>query len=149
MEIFVDADGCPVVEDVIELAGDHQVHVIHNRHHQIEHDGDTVDTIETGDRADEADHFIYNHLTPGDVVVTDDLGLGALVLGRDATVIRFRGEVLDEDQIEQRLSMRHYSAKARRDNDHRGGPPAYSNQDRSRFREVLKTQLEQSDESNE
>lgn len=146
MDIFVDADGCPVVDDVIELAEDHSVHVIHNRHHDISLDHDHVTTVETGDRQDEADHYIYNNLNEGDLVVTDDLGLGALVLGRGAIVVRFRGEILDEDEIEHRLNMRHYSAKARRAKKHSGGPPAYTEQDRSQFRTILKSQLEQTDE---
>jgi uncharacterized protein YaiI (UPF0178 family) len=144
--IFVDADGCPVVEDVIEIADDvveePTVHVIHNRHHNLEADRPFVRVIETGDRPDEADHYIYNNVEPDDLVVTDDLGLAALVLKRGALVLRFRGDTLDDEDVEHRLAMRHVSAKARRDDRHQGGPPAFSDEDRNRFRHVFRSILE-------
>lgn len=142
MEIFVDADGCPVLDDVLELADDIPVHIVHNRHHQIDIDSETVTTYETGDRPDQADHYIYNHLTPGDLVVTDDLGLAGLVLGRGAVVIRFRGDVVTNNEIDQRLSMRHAAAKARRDRGHGKGPPPFTEKNRKIFRKIFRSMVE-------
>ena len=141
LDVFVDADGCPVLEDVLEIVDNHKVHVVHNRHHQITINSANVTTYETGDRPDEADHYIYNHISSGDLVITDDLGLAGLVLARGALVIRFRGDVVGNDQIDQRLSMRHAAAKARRDRGHGKGPSAFTEKDRNSFCKALKQQL--------
>jgi len=142
MDIFVDADGCPVIDDIVEIASEHTINIIHNRHHQINLDQSNVRKHETGDRPDEVDHYIYNNLESGDIVITDDLGLAALVLGRNARAIRFRGEIVNQDDIEYRLSLRHYTAKARRKQDYsNAGPPSFSAEDRSRFRHKLKELL--------
>lgn len=141
--IFVDADACPVVRETVDLAREASlpVVVVHNRHHEIALDEEHVTVKESGDRSDAADHYIFNNLTEQDLVVTDDLGLAALVLSRGADVIRFRGDRPTRDDIEMRLAMREASRRERAKKNRVTGPSEYTERDRRRFREVLKEYL--------
>lgn len=145
MTIFVDADACPVVEDVIDLCASEEVVLVHNRHHDHGRSEKHVRTHETGDRADAADHYIHRHVNNGDVVVTDDLGLAALVLPRGAYVVRFRGDRVRNDNILNRLSMRHQAGKVRRGGGRTQGPSSFDNEDRRRFRRQLEELLGERD----
>lgn len=140
--IYVDSDACPVIPDVIELSGDRPVHLVCNRHHEISSNDDSVTVHCSSDRADGADYYIYNHSNPGDIVVTDDLGLAALVLGAGCHVVRFRGERINNDQIEQRLLIRHTAAKSRRAGHKTKGPPPFTPAERERFRKSFKKCLD-------
>lgn len=143
MEIYVDADACPVTRDVIDRSRGHRVVLVHNRHHVVESDRSNVETHETGDRSDAADHYIYNHVEPGDVVVTDDLGLASLVLGKGAHVVRFRGDRPTDETIELKLILRHEAHKARQRNERTRGPSEYTPQDRDRFRRRFEELLDE------
>lgn len=149
MKIFVDADACPVVNNTIELAARETVEVIvvHNRHHEMVLDYDHVTTHETGDRSDAADHYIYNNLSDDDLVVTDDLGLAAMVLGRGAEVLRFRGDRPTRDDIEMRLSMREASRRERQKSNRVSGPSEYTQADRERFINELESILGEKNEN--
>lgn len=138
--IFVDADACPVVTETVELARQVSlpVVVVHNRHHEITLNEDHVTVKESGDRSDAADHYIFNNLTEDDLVVTDDLGLAALVLSRGADVIRFRGDRPTRDDIEMRLAMREASRRERAKKNRVTGPSEFTEEDRRRFRFGLK-----------
>jgi len=141
--ILVDADACPVVQDVVELAEEagREVVLVHNRHHEMAQDHDHVDVHETGDRSDAADHYIYNNASEEDVVVTDDLGLATLILSRGATVVRFRGDQPTREDIEMRLAMREASRRERTRNNRVSGPSKFTKQDRSRFRRTFRETL--------
>lgn len=141
--IFVDADACPVVTETVELARKAclEVVVVHNRHHEIDLNAEHVTVKESGDRSDAADHYIFNNLTEDDLVVTDDLGLAALVLSRGADVIRFRGDRPTRDDIEMRLAMREASRRERAKKNRVSGPSEYTDRDRRRFRRELRTYL--------
>ena len=137
--IFVDADACPVVSETVDLArqASLSVVVVHNRHHEIERNEEHVTVKESGDRSDAADHYIFNNLTEDDLVVTDDLGLAALVLSRGADVIRFRVDRPTRDDIEMRLAMREASRRERAKKNRVTGPSEFTEKDRRRFRHVL------------
>lgn len=145
MTIFVDADACPVVEDVIDLGEPETVVLVHNRHHVHDRPEEHVRTRETGDRPDAADHYIHRNVDNGDIVVTDDLGLAALVLPRGARVIRFRGDRVRDEDILNRLSMRHQAGKVRRSGRRTTGPSSFEAEDRRRFRRRLKKLLKERD----
>lgn len=141
--VFVDADACPVVPDVIELADEagREVVIVHNRHHEMNQNYNHVEVHETGDRSDAADHYIYNNTSPEDVVVTDDLGLATLILSRGATVVRFRGDQPTREDIEMRLAMREASRRERAKNNRVSGPSEYTESDRSHFRRTFRETL--------
>lgn len=145
MTIYVDADACPVTRDVIELAGDRDVVVVHNRHHEIDVNADNVTVKQSGDRADAADHFIYNEMTEGDIVVTDDLGLAGLALGRGGHVVRFRGDRPTRDDIDMRLAIREAARRERQKSNRVSGPPEFTEDDRESFRYQFEELLEEID----
>jgi uncharacterized protein YaiI (UPF0178 family) len=144
LKIYVDGDACPVVQETVEVAGERGLKVIiaHSRHHNLSTGHEHVEIHETGDRQDAADHFIFNNIDSGDVVVTDDLGLATLVLGRGVDVIRFRGDRPSQDDIEMRLSMREASRRERAKSNRVSGPPEFTDRDRRRFVEGLKNLLD-------
>lgn len=143
--IYVDADACPVVQDVVELAGGREVVIVHNRHHEINVDAENVTVRQSGDRADAADHFIYNNLEADDVVITDDLGLATLVLGRGGHVLRFRGDRPTKNDIDLRLDIREAARRERARTNRVSGPPEFTEQDRSKFRDRLRELLDELD----
>ncbi len=142
LTVYVDADACPVTEIILEEASDREIWMVHNRHHDISVDRKNVFVKETGDRADAADHWIANRLEEGDLVITDDLGLATLVVGRGARVLRFRGDRVTNETIDLKLAMRDAAARHRKKPGTRGGgPPALTEQDRTRFRRRLRDLL--------
>lgn len=146
MTVYVDADACPVVDDVVELCAPEEVVLVHNRHHLHERPEPHVRTLETGDRRDAADHVIHRHVSAGDVVVTDDLGLAALVLPREAAVVRFRGDRVRSEDIEGRLAMRHQAGKQRRAGGRTRGPSSFDPPDRRRFRRTMRRLIDERDD---
>jgi uncharacterized protein YaiI (UPF0178 family) len=143
--LYVDGDACPVIQETISIAGDRGLKVViaHSRHHDLNYDRDYVEIHETGDRQDAADHYIFNHVESDDVVVTDDLGLATLVLGRGVDVIRFRGDRPSQDDIEMRLSMREASRRERAKKNRVSGPSKFTERDRQRYVEGLKRLLDE------
>lgn len=141
MKVFVDADACPVIDDVVSATrrSNHEVILVHNRHHDLSYGENHVTTYETGDRSDAADHFIFNNVSETDLVVTDDLGLAALVLSQGARILRFRGDRPTSDDIEMRLSMKEASRRQRVRSKRVTGPSEYTERDRKRFLKELET----------
>lgn len=144
LKIYVDADACPVVDEVVDNSRDLPVVLVHNPHHELDVEAENVSHKMTGDRRDQADHYIYNHLEPGDLVVTDDLGLAALALSREADVIRFRGDRPDPDAVDLSLAMRHEASRQRRASRRVSGPSAFSPEDRQRFLKRFREWVEES-----
>ena len=92
-----------------------------------------VSTLEVGVGADSADFAIVERLQPGDVVVTQDIGLASMVLGRGAEAIGVRGHVYDRATIDMQLFIRHEEKKVRRAGGRTKGPDPFTDEDRSRF----------------
>ena len=97
--------------------------------------------------ADSADFAIVERLQAGDVVVTQDIGLASMVLGRDAAAIGVlgrdaaaigvRGRVYDKATIDMQLFIRHEEKKVRRAGGRTRGPAAFTSEDRARFKRNL------------
>ena len=84
-----------------------------------------------------ADFAIVERLQAGDVVVTQDIGLASMVLGRDAAAIGVRGRVYDKATIDMQLFIRHEEKKVRRAGGRTRGPAAFTSEDRARFKRNL------------
>ncbi len=138
----MDADACPVIDDIVELAPESEIHLVHNQHHFINSTADNVTIHLTGDGPDQADHLIYNLSQPGDLVVTDDLGLAALALGGGRDVLRFRGDKPTNQNIDAVLEIRHAAARHRKAGNYQRGPARFSEEDRIKFRKGLKKLLQ-------
>ena len=113
MRIFVDADGCPVVQVAIKLAKEFNIPItlVKNYAHVLNDDYAEVITVDTS--ADSADYYIANHLSKGDIVVTQDNGLAAMCLSRQAIPINQNGLVIDDSNLITMLSGRHLHRELR------------------------------------
>lgn len=90
------------------------------------------------DRSDQSvDLYISNHVARGDIVVTQDFGLAAIVLGKGALAISPRGQLYDNGNIDYLMERRHELAKRRRAGGKTKGPKALTGEDRSYFQQNL------------
>lgn len=147
--LYIDADACPVTKAALAVARKARVPVViagnttQNLERHIKpddprsaddaRDGFWVDVLQCGVGADSADFAIVECLQPGDVVVTQDIGLAGMVLGRDAAAIGVRGNLYDKATIDMQLFIRHEEKKVRRAGGRTKGPAAFEDDDRERF----------------
>lgn len=116
MRIWIDGDGCPVVKLAIEVSKAHQLPVTVVKNHAVQVNDDYADIITVDVTRDAADFYIVNHLQSGDVVVTQDYGLAALVLSKAAKCLNQNGKLIDQDNIDLILDQRHHSRVERQKN---------------------------------
>lgn len=140
MKILVDADACPVVAIVEEVAKKHNIPVILlcDTNHILSSDYSEVRTIGAG--ADAVDFALVNICNKGDIVVSQDYGVAAMILGKGAFGIHQSGRVYTNDNIDQLLMERHMAKKNRNASSKRGkshykGPAKRTEEDDKRFRE--------------
>lgn len=141
MRIFVDADGCPVVDLTIKCADNFGVAVtlVCDTAHDFSKRGVEVITADKG--ADSADLVLVNLISKGDIVVTQDYGLAAMCLAKKANVIDQNGMIYDDDNIDSLLLSRHISKKLRRSGQRMKGPHKRTADNDERFRETLEKLL--------
>jgi uncharacterized protein len=122
MRILLDADGCPVVDIAIRCAARHGVPVtlFCDEAHRFDRAGADTVTVATG--ADSADLCMANRITRGDIAVTQDYGLAALCLARQARVLNQDGRAYTNENIDGLLQERHNARKIRRAGGRLTGP---------------------------
>ena len=144
-EIYVDADACPVREEVIRVAERHGLVT-----HMVSDGGlrpdpsPLVHNIVVAQGADAADDWIAEHISPGDIAITNDIPLADRCLKRGAGAIRADGKPFTEDSIGTAMATREIMAGLREQGEVTGGPPPFSKQDRSRFLQALETAVQDS-----
>lgn len=113
MTIFIDADGCPVVNLTIQIAKTFSIPVciICDTSHEIERSGAQTITVSKG--ADSADFALVNRVEPNDIVITQDYGLAAMCLARSAIPINQDGMIYTQDNMDALLLARHTARKIR------------------------------------
>ena len=113
MHIFIDADGCPVVDLTVKIAKRYGVEctILCDTAHEFHKDGIETVTVEKG--ADSVDFKIVNLVKAGEIVVTQDYGLAAMCIARSAVPISQNGLVFNDKNIEQLLFTRYVSKKIR------------------------------------
>jgi uncharacterized protein YaiI (UPF0178 family) len=140
MQIWVDADACPVVIKEILFRAAQRVEVkttlVANQELQIP-GSDYIDTVQVRSGLDVADTYIVQHLSPGDLVVTADIPLAAAAIEQGAYALNPRGEFYSESNIRERLSLRNFLDELRSSGVDTGGPPAFSRRDREAFANQL------------
>lgn len=87
---------------------------------------------------DAADLYVINHAKRGDVLITQDIGLASLALGKGVYAISPRGTVYKEETIGTALDLRYLSAQARRLGIYDKGPKAFTEADRKKFLMALR-----------
>jgi hypothetical protein len=139
LKIYVDADACPVVNIVEQVAKKNNIPVILlcDTNHVLTSGYSEVKVIGAG--ADAVDFALVNLCRKSDIVVTQDYGLAAMALSKGAYVIHQSGRWYTNDNIDQLLMERHLNKKARMSSgkNHLKGPKKRKNSDDIRFRDSL------------
>lgn len=131
----MDADSCPVKEEIVEIAHNFDVNVVFvasYNHVPNVSIGGTWHFVDSDKEA--ADLFIMNHVNAYDIAVTQDIGLASTLLSKKVYVMSPRGSLYEEKDIESALHMRYLSAKARRQGKYGKGPKPFSREDRICFK---------------
>lgn len=156
MNIYVDADACPVVSIVEEISKKYNIsvtllcdtnHVLHSEYSEV---------VMVGAGADAVDYKLISLCHRGDVVVSQDYGVAAMALGKGAFAIHQSGQWYTDENIDQMLMERHLNKKARRAShkNHMKGSKKRTEEDDERFRQsfekmVQKAVLTQGDDNHE
>ena len=139
MKILVDADACPVVTIVEEIAEKYGIPeiLLCDTNHVLRSEYSEIKIIGAG--ADAVDFALVGICEKGDLVVTQDYGVAAMILGKGAYGIHQSGKWYTNENIDQMLIERHLSKKARRSKSkhHIKGPAKRTAEDDRRFRESL------------
>lgn len=137
MKIYVDADACPVTRIVERVAKKYELPVtlMCDTNHILSSDYSEVKVISAG--ADAVDFALTNMCQKGDIVVSQDYGVAAMVLGKGAYAIHQSGRWYTDDNIDQLLMERDICKKIRRSNSrsHMKGPSKKTADDDRRFEE--------------
>lgn len=136
--IYVDADACPVKEEILRVATRHnlQVYLVSNSRFNMVVDKN-VHKIQVESDPDAADNWICEHIEIGDIVVTLDILLADRCLQKGASAISPIGKVFDPNNIGTAKAMRELRAYLRETGFSPSYNPAFSKQDRSRFLQTL------------
>ena len=140
MNIWVDADACPVAikEILYRVANRTEIPLtlIANQMLRVP-PSPWIKALQVPSGFDVADQRIAQEAAAGDVVVTADVPLAALVVAKGAVVIDPRGELLDKNNIQERLTMRNFMETLRNSGVETGGPAALSTADKQAFANQL------------
>jgi uncharacterized protein YaiI (UPF0178 family) len=142
--ILVDADACPVKEQIYAAAYRHKMPVRLFAASYLRHpDHPLISMTMAGEGFDAADDLIAEAAAPGTLVVTADLPLAARAIEAGAFVLTARGEVLDARNIGAKVATRDLMAELRGglEGQALGGPRAFSKADRSAFAQAIETAL--------
>lgn len=145
--VIVDADACPkpsreIISALLQKYSWEMV-TIASFNHQI---GGEQRHIVVGDEPQAADLAVMQLAGRGDIVVTQDWGLAALVMSKGAKAISPRGMIYEEDKMDFLLEERHLKAQFRRQGGRTKGPAAWSLDDRKRFQTNLERMLRESED---
>ncbi len=138
IEIFIDADACPVKDEVYAVAARYGVlvHVVANQRMNVPRDlGVEMVLVEQG--PDVADDWIVDQVHQFDVVITADLPLASRCIPYGAFVLSPAGREFDADSIGDLVATRDLKADLRSGGASTGGPPPMTGRDRSRFSSKL------------
>ncbi len=138
IRIFVDADGCPVKDEIYKVAQRYALPVtlVANRWMRTP-PHDWVDLVVVEDLFDAADDAIVDKIGPTDLVITGDIELAARCLEKGARAIGHRGGEFTEDDIGHSLGMRELLDHIRSTGGNTRGPEPFDQRDRSHFLERL------------
>ena len=142
MTILIDADGCPVVDLTLRIAGKSGVPVVIlcDTSHRIEREGAQTLVFDKG--ADSVDFALVNRVKPGDLVVTQDYGLASMCLARRARVLNQNGLEYTPENIDGLLFRRHENKKLLRAGKHPKGSPKRTKEQDAAYKNALEKILQ-------
>ena len=138
LHIFVDADACPVKQEVYRVAKRYSLGVtlVSGSWMRISEAANvTLKIVDQG--MDAADDWIVEHVETDDIVITTDIPLAARCVGKGAYVLGPTGKPFTDDNIGPALATRNLLFELRELGEIAGGPPPFGKRDRSRFLEGL------------
>jgi uncharacterized protein YaiI (UPF0178 family) len=136
--IYVDADACPVKDEVQRVAGRHDLAIVYVSNAWMRlPEGLKVERIIVPDGPDAADDWIASRIGKGDIAVTADIPLAARCLKAGAQALGPTGKPFTDASIGMALAMRDLSRHLRETGESRGLNASFTRQDRSRFLEAL------------
>ena len=138
IRIYVDADACPVKDEIYRVAARHgvSVSVVAGGYIRVP-DDPLIERIAAGSGMDAADDWIVERARPGDVVITSDIPLASRCVKLGADVIAPNGKPFSEESIGMTLAMRNLMTDLRSSGEITGGPQSFSPRDRSAFISAL------------
>ena len=135
MQIFIDADACPVVGIVETIAEKYNISttLLCDTNHVLYSDYSEVIVVGAG--ADAVDYKLISICHKGDIVVSQDYGVAAMALGKGAYAIHQSGKWYTDENIDRMLMERHLNKKARRGSskNHIKGSKKRTSEDDERF----------------
>ena len=133
-DIYIDADACPVKNEVYRASGkfDMRVYVVANSYMKTPfEDRIRLKVVNTG--FDAADNWIAEQVKENDIVITSDIPLADRCIKKGARVLDSRGREFTENSIGSKLAMRDLMDELRMSGKVTGGPPPFGKKDRSQF----------------
>lgn len=136
--IFVDADACPVKDEIYKVAARYrlQVHVVANAYINVPVSR-LISRVVVEAGPDIADDWIAEHVAAGDIAVTNDIPLAERVLQAGAAAIRPDGRLFTADSIGSAIAQRAIMEQIRSTGAITGGPRPFDRRDRSNFLQAL------------
>ena len=143
MQIFVDADACPVKDEVVRVAERHSLPMCFVSNTWMRGpDHALAQRITVAEGPDAADDWIAERVGARDIVITNDIPLARRCVLKGATVLQPNGRILDQNSIGMAVAVRDLATHLRETGDIGGGPPAFTKTDRSRFLERLENAVQ-------
>lgn len=141
MKIYIDADGCPVVRNTLNIAGKFNIPcvIICDTSHRIEHEN--AETIVVDKGADSVDFRLVNLIQKGDIAITQDYGLAAMCLSKQAVVLNQDGKEYTNENIAGLLEFRAVSKKIRQNGGRLKGMPKRTEAQNKAFEDALRNKL--------
>lgn len=140
MQIWVDADACPVaVKEMLFRAAERTgvlVTLVANHPMRLPA-SNSLRFLQVEAGFDVADNEIVQRLAAGDLVITADIPLAAEVIAKEAWALNPRGEFYTKENIQARLTMRDFMESLRSSGVQTGGPSSFSNKDKLAFAQQL------------
>ena len=134
LEIYIDADACPVKEQTFKVAKRYALKVyVVSAVPIFLPKADWILSIVVGKDFDAVDNWIAEKMSPHDIVVTNDIPLAARVVERGGKVIDPRGKILDEENIGEAVAYRELSAELRQRGELNLGPKKMGKSHQSNF----------------
>lgn len=143
ISIYVDADACPVKEEILKVSYRHglAVFIVSNQWMRMEV-GPLVQKIVVPDGPDVADDWIADHINEQGIAVTADILLAKRCLEAGAVVIGPTGKDFSPDNIGVAVAMRDLKAHLRETGESKGYNPSFTKADKSRFLQALESAIQ-------
>lgn len=138
LHIYIDADACPVKQEVYRVAKRYglKVTLAAGACMRIP-DDETVSLEVVGQGMDAADDWIVEQVEADDIVITADIPLAARCVAKGASVLGPSGKPFTDDNIGEALATRNLLTELRGFGEITGGPPPFDSRNRSRFLQAL------------